>query len=246
MILAEMAAGTDVAAVVTADASAMEVAVSGPTDVNGVQTWTYTASDNGSDTLVYAASAPRWRAVCAAPGASIQAQKPCSERNVTSSPPCSVLPRRAGFDATVRARLRPQQTCAGDHERRSPRSWSVFSPLAPSYALPTQSASMQYQVKGFPALYLAITVAPLKANAGAFVKVCAPGTTAAPPPRWQVGCRLPRDAHPHQGAKQVIGYAALFSGGGKLPVDCSTINLDRLHGQGRKARSGRGLPAIVR
>ena len=89
---------------------------------------------------------------------------------------------------------------------------------------------MQYQVEGFAALCLMTTVAPLKANAGAFVKkVCAP---------WYDGCTATALAGPavgylatltpHQGAKQVIGYAALFSGGGKLAsVDCSTINLDR-------------------
>lgn len=248
LILADFAAGTDAAAVVATDAATMDVSLTGPTDVNGVQTWTYTASDaNGGDALVYAALGTTVaRGICGF-GVSVQAQKPCSLANMTSlliaamQRPASA---DAGFDATVKALVPATPTGLVPiimSAEKSPLMWSVYQParaLAKALAS-TQTASMQYQVKGFPALYLMATVAPLKANVGALAKkVCAP---------WYYGCTAsaisgPASGYlatltPHQGAKTVIGYSALFAGGGKLAsINCSTINLDRaLSAKERKA-----------
>ena len=239
MILAEFAPGGDVAAVVAADAAVLEVTITGPTVVNGVDTWRGgNANANGGFNMVYASLGTTLARGTCTYAASLQSHNACGLDNVASlllGAAQRPAPATVSFTRAVRSlvpatpsNLAPVVMSA----EKSALVWSMFKPapaIAKSLAT-TQSALMQYRVKGFPALYLMATVAPFKGNADALVKkVCEP---------WGDDCKRTVMSGPEAGylatvvlqpgSKKVVALSALAAGGGRIAsIDCTTVNLDR-------------------
>ena len=240
IILADFRPGTDLAAIITGDPFLGGDVPIGPTEINGIPTWTFT--DTGAAVAYASVGTSIVRGACGhAPNFSVAGM--CSPTYLTelvATIAASAAPSRIAVTPAQRALIPDTPamlTPVVMSVERSPLVWSTMKPgSALTKALqPTSTVALQYAVEDSPDVLFLVTIAPVDGpGTERFVRdACRPTVPAA-----RLDCRRTVLAGPVDGyvgtftaagrPARAFETVTRFRGGGRLGVvSCSIVNFAR-------------------